>query len=160
MRGRCLLVLLASASLAHADDVAPFAGQYGHAATHDADEVVWTVDATAGRWRIVRMADGEVHDAHRLQARGREAFWTRMGWPADSSREADCLTWGDKPASLENLLDETPPASVAPDEDHGPGVLCHVPPATRMQTGWLADHASDWFYYDPIAGVMELHRLR
>ena len=29
-----------------------------------------------------------------------------------------------------------------------------------LLSGWIADNASDWFYYDPIAGVMEVRRLR
>ncbi|WP_062352273.1 hypothetical protein [Pseudoxanthomonas mexicana] len=160
MRRWRLLCLLASASFARASEPATFAGHYGHGATHDADEVVWTVEALGGHWRIVRTADGEAHDAHRLQARGREAFWTRMGWPADSSADADCMSWGQKPASLDDLLADTPPAAAAAGEDYGLGVLCRVPLAARIKTGWLGGQASDWFYYDPIAGVMELKRLR
>ncbi|MFC6186103.1 hypothetical protein [Pseudoxanthomonas japonensis] len=155
-----LACLLVPASVALAGEPASFAGDYGHGATHDADEVVWRVQDTGTGWRLTSTGDGGVVDAHRLDRQGRTAFWNRMGWPADSSRDADCLTWGEKPASLDDLLADTPPAPVAAGGDYGLGVLCRVPLAARIQTGWLGDQASDWFYYDPVAGVMEARRLR
>ena len=51
-------------------------------------------------------------------------------------------------------------AAAAPGEEAGLGVLCRVPPASRARIDWLASHAGDWFYYDPIAGVMGVRRLR
>lgn len=153
----CLLML---SPFAVASDPAPFVGDYGHGATHDADEVVWRVVESEAGWRLVSTGDGEVVDAHRMGQPGRAAFWNRMGWPVESSHDADCLTWGKKPASLEDLLADTPPAPVAADGDYGLGVLCRVPLDARIQTGWLGDQASDWFYYDPVAGVMEARRLR
>lgn len=153
--------LIALSSTAVAGEPASFAGDYGHGATHEADEVVWRVQEAGTAWRLTSTGDGEVVDARRLGQHGREAFWNRMGWPADSSRDADCLTWGEKPASLDDLLADTPPAPVAAGEDdYGLGVLCRVPLAARIRTGWLGDQASDWFYYDPVAGVMEARRLR
>lgn len=160
MRPFPLACLLALSPLAGAGEPVSFAGDYGHGATHDANEVVWRVqDAEAG-WRLTSTGDGEVVDARRLGPRGRAAFWTRMGWPVDSSDGADCLTWGEKPASLDDLLADTPPTPAAPGDDYGLGVLCHVPPTQRARIDWLAGNGSDWFYYDTMAGVMELRRLR
>lgn len=154
------LALLASFPLARAGDAASFAGDYGHDATTSADDVVWRVEAVGAHWRIVRTSDGEAHDAHRLPAPGRTKFWDRMGWPADTATDADCLSWGEKPASLEDLLSDAPPVAAARGDDYGLGLLCHVPPASRSRIGWLAGHAGDWFYYDPVAGVMDVRRLR
>jgi hypothetical protein len=39
-------------------------------------------------------------------------------------------------------------------------VLCHVPSRDRACIDWRAGNASDGFYYDPVAGVMEVRRLR
>lgn len=160
MRGCLLLCLLALSPAAWAAPPTPFAGEYGHGATHDADETVWVVQAVDTQWRLTRTGDGETVQAHRLGQRGREAFWTRMGWPAESSEDADCLSWGEKPASLEDLLADRPAKDVAPGDDYGLGVLCHVPASARSRIDWLADNASDWFYYDAVAGVMEARRLR
>ena len=155
-----LLSLLLLAPTTQPAPPAPFTGQYGHGATADRNEVVWSVQGEAPSWRLTRTADDEQVDARRMGARGREAFWTRMDWPADSSTDADCLTWGEKPASLQDLLADTPPAPVATGDDYGLGVLCHVPASARARIDWLAGNASDWFYYDPVAGVMEVRRLR
>lgn len=159
MRVSLLFLLLLAPSVQAAPPV-PFAGQYGHGATADSDEVVWSVQGEAPSWRLTRTADDEQVDAQRLGARGRAAFWTRMDWPVDSSADADCLTWGEKPASLQDLLADTPPTPLAAGDDYGLGVLCHVPASARSRIDWLAGNASDWFYYDPIAGVMEVRRLR
>lgn len=155
-----LLFLLLLAPSTQAAPPAPFAGQYGHGATADSDDVVWIVQGEAPSWHITRTTDDEQVDAQRMGARGREAFWHRMDWPADSSTDADCLTWGERPASLQDLLADTPPTRTPGGEDYGLGVLCHVPTPARARIDWLAGHASDWFYYDPVAGVMEVRRLR
>ena len=62
--------------------------------------------------------------------------------------------------ALQDLLADTPPAPVVAGDDYGLGVLCHVPAPARSRIDWLAGNASDWFYYDPVAGVMEIRRLR
>ncbi len=155
-----LVCLLALSPVALASEPVSFAGDYGHGATHDADEVVWRVQEADAGWRLTSTGNGEISDAQRLGVRGRAAFWSRMGWPVESSHEADCLSWGKKPASLEDLLADAPPAPSAPGDDYGRGVLCHVPPTARARIDWLAGNDSDWFYYDPMAGVMEARRLR
>ena len=160
MRGCLLLFLCALPCIARTGEPPAFAGNYGHAATASADDVVWQVEEAGHHWRVTLVTTGETHDAHRLQARGRDAFWSRMDWPLDSGAQADCLTWGEKPGSLQDLLADAPPAPSAPGEDYGHAVLCHVPPAARARIGWIADNASDWFYYDPLLGVIEARALR
>ena len=154
------LCLIALSPLASAGEPRSFAGDYGHDATHDADEVVWRVQEAGDAWRLTSTGDGEVVDAHRLGERGRVAFWTRMGWPVDSSQDADCLSWGEKPASLEDLFADAPASRTATGDDYGLGVLCHVPSPARARIDWLSGNGSDWFYYDAMLGVMEVRRLR
>lgn len=151
--------LVALSSNAFAGESVSFAGDYGHGATRDAGEVVWRVQETGAEWRLTSTGDGGVVDAHRLGERGRAAFWNRMGWPVDTSPGADCLTWGTKPASLDDLLADAPPAPAEPGDDYGEGVLCHVPSTARARIDWLAGNGSDWFYYDAMAGVTEARRL-
>ena len=103
----------AVSALARAGEPDPFTGQYGHGATDNPDEVVWIVQPQGAHWRITRTSDDDRVDAHPLAARGREAFWARMDWPAGSSADADCLTWGEKPASLADLLADAPPSPAA-----------------------------------------------
>ena len=160
MRGCLLLFLCALPCIARTGEPPAFAGDYGHAATASADDVVWQVEEAGHHWRVTLVTTGETHDAHRLQARGRDAFWSRMDWPLDSGAQADCLTWGDKTVSLQEMLADMPPAPPVRCDDYGHAVLCHVPPAARARIGWIADNASDWFYYDSLLGVIEARALR
>lgn len=157
---RCLLVMFcALLPSAWAGPSLSFAGRYGHTATASLEDVVWIVEEDGARWRITRTTDDEVALAQRLSAHGRAAFWSRMGWPDATSTGADCLTWGDKPGSLADLLADTPPVPAPSGDDYGHAVLCHLSPEARAGIDWLASNTSAWFYYDPMAGVMEAHRL-
>ncbi len=152
------LLLLALPCVA-AQDADRFARRYGHGATALEDDPVWIVERRQETWQVRLAANGEVADAHRLNAKGRAGFWDRMTWPAATASEADCLTWGEKPASLADFLDDSPPSPAPAGDDYGNAVLCHVPAAHRAQIDWLSTHGSDWFYYDPMFGVMEVHPL-
>ena len=122
----------AVSALARAGEPDPFTGQYGHGATDDPDEVVWIVQPQGAHWRITRTSDDDRVDAHPLAARGREAFWARMDWPVDSSRDADCLTWGEKPASLADLLADAPPSPAATGAASVGPNTCTLPSARSM----------------------------
>ena len=157
MFAAALLALAPAAALA-ADG---FAGRYGHDMTATPGEAVWTVRAQGEAWQVVREGDGETVAAHELSASGRTRFWERMQWPAATAAQARCLGWGERPPSLDDLLGEAPagkPASTTGD-DYGEGVLCVVDGIARAKIDWIADHASDWFYYDPFLGVTEVVRL-
>lgn len=136
----CLLVT-ASAALAREPD--SFAGDYGHGATHDAGEVVWRVQEAGTGWRLTSTGDGEVVAAHRLGKQGRAAFWSRMGWPVDSSHDASCLTWGEKPASLDDLLADAPPTLPRPATTMARACSAMYPRRrVRASTGWPATPAT------------------
>lgn len=154
-----LLLFCIPCAFADAGEPPAFAGRYGHDATALPDDVVWIVQQAGDRWRVMQVGDGSTSDAHRLQRRGRDAFWARMDWPEGTGTDADCLSWGEKPGSLQDLLSEAPPAPSAPGEDYGHALLCHVPQPSRARIAWLADNTSDWFYYDPVFGVIEVRAL-
>lgn len=143
---------------AAAEPADPFSGRFGHAASEPAYAPVWEVRRVGSAWQAGNIVEGENRDAHRLSAAGREAFWQTMDWPAETSRGADCLSWGERPSNLMDLLADTPPVAVpgAP----GYAVLCHVPSSARKAIDWLSDEPHDWFYYDPVVGVMGVRQLR
>lgn len=163
----CLIGMAAAKANVDAGDDAEFSGRYGHAMTASSDEVVWTIDAEGGGWRVSMAGDTPaettVASAHPLGAAGRAAFWRKMLWPEAGSRQARCLSWGEAPAGLSDLLDALegkPPAiETAPADRIGASVLCRVPADARRDIGWIAGNASDWFYYDSVFGVMEIQRL-
>ena len=74
MRGCLLLFLCALPCIARTGEPPAFAGNYGHAATASADDVVWQVEEAGHHWRVTLLTTGETHDAHRLQARGRDEY--------------------------------------------------------------------------------------
>lgn len=133
-------------------------GRYGHDYTQSAGDPVWVVSQDADGWHALTPGDGELSDAYRIAPAARAAFWDAMAWPADTAAAADCLSWGERMPTLSDLLDEKPPPS-DPQETYGSSVLCHVPSEARAGIDTLADQASDWFYYDPMLGLMQINRL-
>lgn len=133
-------------------------GRYGHDYTQPADEPVWAISQDADGWHALTLGDGERSVARRIGPAARAAFWDAMAWPADTAATADCLSWGERMPALSDLLDEeTPPTD--PRGSYGTSVLCHVPGEARAGIDTLAGNASDWFYYDPMLGLMQINRL-
>ncbi len=143
---------------AAAESADRFSGRYGHDASEPAYEPVWEVRRAGEGWQAGAVEAGEFADAYRISPAGRRAFWEKMNWPAATSADADCLSWGDAPPDLMDLLEDKPPAARA--DTFGNALICHVPVASRQAIDWLAGHAEDWFYYDPMAGVMDVRQLR
>jgi hypothetical protein len=157
-----LSVLLLALPLlpARAQDI-DFAGRYGHSATAQAGEPVWALHREGDGWRAQGLGDedGGLHRAAVLGRQGRERFWEKMLWPVETAAAAQCLGWGQTPGSLEDLLSgQTPPG--IEQGGFGNALICHVPAQARRDIDWLAGHEQDWFYYDPVAGVMEIIPLR
>ena len=136
-------------------------GRYGHDASEPAYQAVWEVTHQGQDWQARNLADDAASMAYRLSPAGRRAFWEKMDWPSQTADNADCVTWGEAEASLLDLLQE-PQADAGPKAGAdvvGNALVCHVPAAARKKIGWLQDSSEDWFYYDPMAGVMEVRRL-
>ncbi|KAF1719293.1 hypothetical protein [Pseudoxanthomonas wuyuanensis] len=153
-----LALTLALASAAGAQEV-DFAGRYGHDYTANADEPVWEVRSEGEGWSAQSLAEPELHPAYRLTLQGRERFWRKMHWPEGTAAAAECLSWGQPPLSLEDLLDERVPPG--PQQDgFGESLLCRLPAQVRRDIDWLSGNEQDWFYYDSVAGVLEVKPLR
>lgn len=136
-------------------------GRYGHDASEPAYQAVWEVSRQGENWQARNLTEQAASTAYRLSPAGRRAFWERMDWPSHTADTADCVTWGEAEPSLSDLLQESPAdADPKTTEDVvGGALVCHVPAEARKQIGWLQDSGEDWFYYDAMAGVMEVRRL-
>lgn len=139
-------------------------GRYGHDSTEPADEPVWQVERVADGYTVEYLAVGEREPAWLLDSDGRAAFWERMMWPTDTARNAECLSWGEAPLMLADLLDmpddaSAPAVKAASAQTPGAGVLCRVEPAARAKISWLSDNLSDYFFHDAMGGVMEVRQL-
>lgn len=134
-----------------------FAGRYGHRFTAAPGQPVWLVERDGDGYRATTVTgDGDVRPARVLSEDGRRAFWKKMLWDEADAAQASCLNWGDPPPpTLREMLAEAPAAPAIA----GASLLCHVPAAQRARMTWLVNRQSDWFYYDPMAGVMEADRL-
>lgn len=153
------VVLLALAPLAASSaEVDLLSGQYGHGASEPAYTPVWEVRQVADGWQARNLQEPVASTATRLSLEGRRAFWEKMAWPVASADTADCVTWGEAPPSLGDWLEDKPVTAIA--GTFGNALVCHVPAAARTQIGWLQGSPEDWFYYDPMAGVMEVRQLR
>lgn len=110
-------------------------GVYGHAFTGKRNDAVWTVQrSTAGIYQVLQHGDDSRMAGKVLDDAARLRFWQKMDWPQATVSVAQCLQFGDD-------------------------MICHVPQPQRRQIVWLADNRSDYFYYDTMAGVMEVHRI-
>jgi len=156
---RALLVVLAAwvgqATAGETTDL--FSGRYGHDASEPAYAPVWELKRGGEGWQAVTVIEGESVDAYRLSSAGRGAFWQKMHWPVATAADADCISWGEAPPDLLAMLQEAP--AVASPDTFGEALICHVPAASRHAIDWLADATEDWFYYDPMAGIMSVRQL-
>lgn len=140
-------------------------GRYGHDASEPAYQAVWEISRQDQAWQARNLTDAAASTAYRLSPVGRRAFWEKMDWPSQTADTADCVTWGEATRSLQDMLVDLlqePQADAKPKTGAdvvGAAVVCHVPAEARKQIGWLQDSREDWFYYDPMAGVMEVRRL-
>lgn len=158
-----MLPLLLTASMALSAET-ELAGRYTHDYTEPADEPVWQVERIGDGFSIETLADADRQPAWPLDGDGRAAFWDRMTWPVATARDAQCITWGEAPLLLADLLampedGAAAKAKPAPGSKLGAGVLCRVARVARERISWLSDHESDHFYFDSFLGVMEVRRL-
>ncbi|MET0892045.1 MAG: hypothetical protein ABWY01_00570 [Pseudoxanthomonas sp.] len=136
----------------------PLSGRYGHDASEPAYAPVWELQRRGEGWLAVTLVDGQSVHAYPLSSAGRAAFWKKMNWAVASAADANCISWGEAPPDLLGMLQESP--GVAPPDTFGEALICHVPAASRRAIDWLAGATEDWFYYDPVAGVMQVRQLR
>ena len=151
------VALLAMPTLIAAMEPDPLGGRYGHEFSEPAYAAVWEVRRVGAGWQAGTVADDTYSAAHEMSPAARRAFWEKMGWLAATSTEADCVTWGEAPLSLTDML-EGKPVATGPDA-FGSDLVCHVPAHVRKDIDWLADSSEDWFFYNPVAGVMEVRRV-
>lgn len=125
------LAFLAFPILAHASRLV---GVFGHGFTDIKDDPVFTVKDSNGYYQLRQHGDESTQKMNVLTAEARRDFWAKMWWEQGSSEKADCL-------GNEKL------------------VICFVPQAEREKEPDLKAHQSDYFYYDPTAGVMEIAKI-
>jgi hypothetical protein len=127
-----LLGATAPAALAQADSLM---GTFGHRYTQVAQTPVWEVRTSGDRYQLVTLGSAAPPlEAHELSENERRQFWQTMWWPGESSAWARCV-------------------------GSARAVICHVPPRVRDAVGDLKRFRSDYFYFDPLAGLMEAERL-
>ena len=128
----CLYVFAGAAS-ASTD---PLVGSFTHDFTRVKNDPVWTVKKTGSAWQVrLHGANATVHARPATNAE-RAAFWEQMWWPADEAKEAQCLRV----------------------EEQSPAMMCYVHGSARAGIDALSKNKSDYFYFDPMGGLMEIRR--
>jgi hypothetical protein len=112
----------------------PIFGEFGHRYTKKRNEPVWTIREVAGRLTMKTHGDESESQIHRLSPSERSAFWEKMWWLGSSHEHASCA-------------------------GNSQQLLCFVPANARATEPYLKAMKSDYFYYDRMAGVMEVEKI-
>ena len=137
----------------------PLVGAYTHGYVAPGESPVWEIIHDGNGYQARTLADDEHAAAWLLSGNGRTSFWEKMAWPAEGSTTAICLSWGTAPPTLQSLLEPETKAGQSREAQYGASVLCKVQPADKAKVDWLANYQSDYFYYDPLFGVVEIRAL-
>ena len=114
----------------------PLVGQFTHDYTRPKNASVWTVKKSGAEWRVLVHGSKGAVLATRVSEAERKAFWEKMWWPAEKAKHAQCLSLGDA----------------------WQGMMCYVQKSNRAGVEKLAKKKSDYFYYDQMAGLMEIRQ--
>lgn len=109
-------------------------GDYGHKFTEPQGEVVWSIRKDGDSLIFFSHGVNESTVSQIASAEQKESFWKKMMWDVSLSKDATCVI----------------------GEEF---IVCKVPKEVRAKISWIASNESDYFYYDQMAGVMEIIRL-
>lgn len=125
---------LSGFSLAADVDAALF-GNFGHAYTGQPGTPVWTLRPAAAGASLLQHGDASSLTMQVMTAAQRERFWEKMWWPVATAASAHCL-----------IGRET--------------VVCRVATVDRRKIDGLSAAPSDFFYYDPVGGIISMLPLK
>lgn len=111
------------------------AGEYGHNYTEKDGTPVWEVRQKGDTYELLSLGTPpSSQEVHVLTADERRHFWQTMWWSEESSAQVNCI-------------------------GNTQEVICFVPATTRQTIAALKENDSDYFYYDPTGGLMEIQKL-
>ncbi len=109
-------------------------GDYGHKFTEPQGEVVWSIRKEGDSLVFFSHGLNESAVSQIASKEQKESFWKKMMWDVSLSEDATCVVGKEF-------------------------IVCRVPQEVRAKISWIASNKSDYFYYDQMAGVMEIERL-
>lgn len=116
------------------DDNDVMIGDYGHDYTSQKGEVVWSIRKDGNSLVFFSHGLNESTVSQIASKEQKESFWKKMMWDVSLSQDATCVVGKEF-------------------------IVCRVPQEVRAKISWIASNKSDYFYYDHMAGVMEIERL-
>jgi len=128
------LALVASLILPVYTHASSLVDVFGHNFTGRKNDPVWTVKQESGHFTLITHGDGSTSPLRVLSKAEITRFWKKMLWEQESSKKAECLGSRDE-------------------------ILCFVPTQSRKSIPYLEDNTSDYFYYDKMAGIMEIYLI-
>lgn len=126
------LSLCIAAVLSNADET-HLVGKFGHAYTNNRSEPVWSITKNQKQFTIFQYGDKSKFSAQLASSKQKQEFWSKMFWDSNLSAQATCL-----------ISQET--------------MICHIDSATRKNIPDLQSNQTDFFYYDPMVGLMEIKK--
>jgi hypothetical protein len=138
-----ITLTLGFVSLTCAAQVDLLVGDYGHGYTKTKGEPVWKIEIASGQYQLVTLNDEEPPpQSHEFSESERRQFWKTMWWPEQLSISASCIG-----SFSQGVF------------GNSSQVICYVPPKARSEISDLKNYKSNYFYRDPIIGLMEIQKL-
>jgi len=129
MRKRLFIsVLLFAYTTAFAETALP-SGSFGLDFTDKPNEPVFKIESAGTDIKVISLADQSVYAGTVMTAESKQKLWSKLSWADTSFESANCIAFERE-------------------------AICNVPENQRKNNTSLNALKSDFFHYDPMAGVV------
>lgn len=128
------LILVGMHSFAFADSTLP-TGAFGLDFTDNPNVAVFSVTGSAGDIKVTSVVDQSVYVGTEMTAEKKKKLWEKLSWSDSAFDAASCISFERE-------------------------AICHIAADQRKVNPDLAALKSDYFHYDPMAGVVSAFPLK
>jgi hypothetical protein len=127
-------ILLFAHTTAFAETALP-SGSFGLDFTDKPDEPVFKIESASADIKVISLADQSVYAGTIMTTESKQKLWSKLSWTDKSFESANCISFERE-------------------------AICNVPENQRKNNTSLNALKSDFFHYDPMAGVVTAFPLK